>query len=73
MTWEAKREQSYNYLKEYKQELTQEAYERIFKTIGSQAIENFFTTKESIKRLIRLEKNESSADELIGEYLSSVK
>ena len=36
MTWEAKREQSYNYLKEYREELPKEAYERIFKTIGSQ-------------------------------------
>lgn len=68
MTWEQKRQQSYNYLEEYRGELSEEAYERIKQTIGTQAIEGMFSTLESVENMVRIEKGEATADEIILKY-----
>lgn len=68
MTWEQKRQQSYNYLEKYRGELSEEAYERIKQTIGTQAIEDMFSTLESVENMVRIEKGEATADEIISEY-----
>ncbi len=68
MTWEQKRQESYSYLEKYRGEIPEEAYERIKQTIGSQAIEDMFSTPESVKNMVRIEKGEATADEIISEY-----
>jgi len=68
MTWEQKREESYGYLSKYKDEISKEAYERIKQTIGSQAIEDMFSTQESVENMVKIEKGEATADEIIFEY-----
>lgn len=73
MTWEQKRQQSYSYLEKYRNEISEEAYERIRQTIGSQAIEDMFTTEDGVRRLIKIENGEAAADELIAEYLNNFK
>ena len=72
MTWEEKCEQSYTYLESYKNDLTDEAYHRIKKNIGSQAIENIFVTEATVKMLVRLEKGEATADELVVECIGEL-
>lgn len=73
MTWEQKRQASYNYLNRYKDEVSEEAYERIESTIGSQAIEDMFLTEDEVYNLVRIEKGEISADELVAEYISELR
>lgn len=73
MTWEQKREESYGYLEKYKDDIAPKAYERIRQTIGSQAIEDMFTTEDGVKRLIMIENGEATADELITEYLKNLR
>jgi len=73
MTWEQKRQESYNYLNKYKDEISEEEYERIESTIGSQAIEDMFLTEDEVYNLIRMEKGEISADELVTEYISDLR
>ena len=73
MTWEQKRQQSYSYLEKHRNEISEEAYERIRQTIGSQAIEDMFTTEDGVRRLIKIENGEATADELIAEYLNNFK
>ncbi len=68
MTWEQKREESYGYLDKYKNELSKESFERIKQTIGSQAIEDMFSTLESVENMVKMEKGEATADEIIWEY-----
>ena len=73
MTWEQKRQESYNYLSKYKDEVSEEGYERIENTIGSQAIEDMFLTEDEVYNLIRMEKGEINADELVAEYIDELK
>ena len=73
MTWEQKRQESYGYLSKYKDEISNEAYERIESTIGSQAIEDMFLPEDEVYDLVRMEKGEISADELVAEYIQQLK
>ncbi len=73
MTWEQKRQESYDYLEKYKDEVSEEGYERIENTIGSQAIEDMFLTEDEVYNLIRMEKDEINADELVAEYIDELK
>jgi len=73
MTWEQKRQESYNHLNKYKDEISKEEYERIENTIGSQAIEDMFLTENEVYNLVRMEKGEISADELVAEYISDLR
>jgi len=68
MTWKQKRQQSYSYLEKFRGELSEEAYKRIRQTIGTQAIENMFSTLESVRNMVRIEKGEATADEIISDY-----
>ena len=68
MTWEQKKAQSIAILDKYKDEITQEAYERILYVIGTQAIEDMFMDERSVKNLIRVENGEITTDKLIEEY-----
>lgn len=67
MTWEQKKAQSIAILDKYKDEITQEAYERILYVIGTQAIEDMFMDEQSVKNLIRVENGEITTDELVEE------
>ena len=67
MTWEQKKAQSIAYLDKYKDEISQEAYDRILYVIGTYAIEDMFMTEEDIKDMIRIEKGEITTDALIEE------
>lgn len=73
MTWEQKRQESYNHLNKYKDEISKEEYERIESTIGSHAIEDMFLAEDEVCNLIRMEKGEISADELVAEYIHKLK
>ena len=73
MNWLEKREQSYNYLNKYKNKISKDTYERIFNTIGSQAIENIFATEKNIIDMIKVENNKVTADELIAKYIDNLK
>ncbi len=73
MTWEQKREESYGYLDEYKNEISEETYKRIKQTIGSQAIENIFATEKNITDMILIENGEITVDELVTQYISNLK
>ena len=68
MTWEQKKAQSIAYLDKYRDEISQEAYDRILWVIGNQAQEDMFPDEQSIKNLIRVEKGEITTDELVQEY-----
>jgi len=70
MTWSEKKAQSIAYLDKYKDEISQEAYDRILWVIGNQAQEDMFPDERSIKNLIRVEKGEITTDELVQEYKS---
>ena len=67
MTWEQKKAQSIAILDKYKDEITQEAYERILYVIGTQAIEDMFMDERSVKNLIRVENGEITTDKLVEE------
>jgi len=73
MTWEQKRQHSYDYLEKYKDEISDEAHERIKRTIGSQAIEDMFLPEDEVYDLVRIEKGEVSADDLIAGYINKLK
>ena len=73
MTWEHKRQQSYEYLDKYKDEISHDAYEMIKQTIGSHAIEDMFLTDNEIYNLVRVEKGEITTDELVAEYISDLR
>ncbi|HQS77974.1 MAG TPA: hypothetical protein PLH07_08605 [Sulfurovum sp.] len=73
MTWEQKRQESYNHLDKYKGEISEEEYERIENTIGSHAIEDMFLSEDEVYNLVRMEKGEISADELVAEYIHKLK
>ncbi len=68
MTWEQKKAQSIAYLDKYKDQISQEAYDRILWVIGTQAIEDIFPNEQDIKDLIRVENGEITTDELVEEY-----
>jgi len=68
MTWEAKKAKSIAYLDKYKDEISQEAYNRILWVIGNQAQEDMFPDEISIDNLIQVEKGEITTNELIQEY-----
>ncbi len=55
MTWSEKKAQSIAYLDKYKDQISQEAYDRILWVIGNQALEDMFMDEQSIKNLIRVE------------------
>lgn len=73
MTWEEKRQQSYSYLEKHRNEISEEAYERIKQSIGSQAIEDIFATEKNVIDMIMIENGEITADELIAHYISELK
>jgi len=68
MTWYQKKAQSINILNSYKNEVTKESYDRILYVIGTQAIEDMFMSKKSIKNLIRIERGKISTEDLLKEY-----
>jgi len=68
MTWEMKKAQSIAILDRYKDEISQEAYERILWMIGTQAIEDIFPDERDIEDMIRIEKGEIDADALVAAY-----
>ncbi len=68
MTWHEKKAKSIAILDKYKDEISQEAYERILYVIGTQAIEDIFPDERDIRDMIRVEKGEITTDELIAEY-----
>jgi hypothetical protein len=67
MTWHEKKAQSITILDKYKEDISQEAYERILWVIGTQAIEEMFMDEQGVKNLIRVEKGEVTTDNLIEE------
>ncbi len=71
MTWEMKKAQSIAILDRYKNEISQEAYDRILWVIGTQAIEDIFPNEEDIENLIHIEKGEITADALVETYKKS--
>ena len=68
MTWHEKKAQSIAYLDKYKDQITQEAYDRILWVIGTQAIEDIFPDEQDIADMIRIEKGEMRADALVTAY-----
>ena len=67
MTWEQKKAQSIAILNKYKDEISQEAYDRILYVIGTQAIEYIFPNEYDIKNLIRVENGEITTSDLVEE------
>ncbi len=68
MTWEQKKAQSIAYLDKYKDQISQEAYDRILWVIGNQALADMFVDEQGVKDLIRVENGEITTDELVEEY-----
>ena len=68
MTWEIKKAQSIAILDRYKDQISQEAYDRILWVIGTQAIEDIFPDEQDIADMIRIEKGEMRADALVTAY-----
>ena len=68
LTWEQRKAQSIAILDKHKEEISQEAHERILYVVGTQAIEDMFMDEQSVKNLIRVENGEITTDELIEEY-----
>jgi len=69
MTWHEKKAQSIAILDKYKDEISQEIYERILYVIGTQALEDLFLDERDIKDLIRVGKGETTTDELVKEII----
>ncbi len=67
MTWEQKKAQSIAILDKYKDEISQESYNRILWVIGTQAIEDMFMDEQGVKNLIRVERGEISTAQLVEE------
>ena len=67
MTWEQKKAQSIAYLDKYKDQISQEAYDRILWVIGNQALEDMFVDEQGVKDLIRVENREITTDEMVEE------
>lgn len=61
-------EESLAILDKYKDDLTKEQYEAIRSTICGHAIENMFANERNIIDMIKIAKNEKTADEIIAEY-----
>ena len=55
-------------LDKYKDDLTKKQYEAIRSTICGHAIENMFANERDIINMIKIAKNEKTADEIIAEY-----
>ena len=55
-------------LDKYKDDLTKEQYRAIRSTISGHAIENMFANERDIINMIKIAKNEKTADEIIAEY-----
>ena len=68
MTWYEKKAQSIAYLDKYKDQISQEAYDRILWVIGNQALADMFVDEQGVKDLILVENGEITTDELIEEY-----
>ena len=68
MTWHEKKAQSIAYLDKHKDQITQEAYDRILWVIGTQAIEDIFPEEQDIADMIRIEKGEIHADALVATH-----
>ncbi len=68
MTWYEKKAQSIAYLDKYKDQISQEAYDRILWVIGNQALADMFVDEQGVKDLIRVENGEITTDELVEEY-----
>ena len=73
MAWEHKKARSVGYLNKYKDEISQEAYDRILYVIGTQALEDIFVTEDSVKNMIRLENGEITEDEIVKEIKEKYK
>jgi len=69
MTWHEKKAQSMAILDKYKDEISQEIYERILYVIDTQALEDIFLDERDIKDLIRVGKGETTTDELVKEII----
>lgn len=67
-SWNQKRQESYNILDNYKDELNETQYTRIKQVIGSSAIEDLFASEESISNMVTIEKGEATADDIINGY-----
>ena len=67
MTWYQKKAQSIAYLDKYKDQISQEAYDRILWVIGNQALEDMFMDEQGVKDLIRVENGEITTDEMVEE------
>ena len=61
-------EESLAILDKYKDDLTKKQYEAIRSTICGHAIENMFANERNIIDMIKIAKNEKTADEIIAEY-----
>ena len=67
MTWHEKKAQSIAYLDKYKDQISQEAYDRILWVIGNQALEDLFMDEQGVKDLIRVENGEITTDKMVEE------
>ena len=67
MTWHEKKAQSIAILDKYKDQISQEAYDRILWVIGNQALEDMFMDEQGVKDLIRVENGEITTDEMVEE------
>ncbi|WP_162165553.1 hypothetical protein [Campylobacter fetus] len=55
-------------LNKYKHELTKEQYSSINSTVHNFAIENMYANERDILNMIRVQKKEITADEIIAQY-----
>ncbi|WP_086286663.1 hypothetical protein [Campylobacter sp. P0085] len=61
-------EESLAILDKYKDDLTKEQYRAIRSTVCGHTIENMFANERNIIDMIKIAKNEKTADEIIAEY-----
>ena len=65
MTWEQKRKTCFNYLDQFKEQLTPFQYKSIKQTIGTLALEDMFVSSAKIDRLIEIAQGKISANDSI--------
>jgi len=68
MNWEESKKHSIQTLDKHKKDISEESYQRILEVIGNNALENLFSDEEGILNMIRIEKGETSADEIVANY-----
>ena len=65
MTWEQKRNSCFEYLDQFRDQLTLFQYKSIKKTIGTLALEGMFVTSVKIDRLVEIAQGKVSVEDSI--------